>query len=142
MAPFQMDRMAGMTPMILLRLSSRTLNPTSGKRGANPRRILGQDSRIALWLSVPLSTIPTMTGRMWVEAWSPEYGTSYGIDAPDPDAPGGAGAQAEPAEAVPWAPVNPGVGVLPPLAFLDGVSRVDARVFLESDGELVAGPSL
>src|SRR6184192_2021948 len=86
MAPFQMDRMAGMTPMILLRLSSRTLNPTSGKRGANPRRILGQDSRIALWLSVPLSTIPTMTGRMWVEAWSPEYGTSYGIDAPDPDA--------------------------------------------------------
>src|SRR5438876_1134715 len=28
-----------------------------------------------------------MTGRMWVEAWSPEYGTSYGITAPAPDAP-------------------------------------------------------
>src|SRR5204863_7420634 len=100
------------------------------------------DSRIALWLSVPLSTIPTMTGRMWVEAWSPEYGTSYGIDAPAPDAPeveGGAGAQAVPAEDVPWAPVTPASGELPPVAFLDGVSRVDARVFLEAGGELVAG---
>ena len=76
---------------------------------------------------------------MWVEAWSPEYGTSYGIDAPDPDAPGGGGAQAEPAEEVPWAPVTPAVVVLPPLAFLDGVSRVDARVFVEANGELVAG---
>ncbi|HEX9314545.1 MAG TPA: hypothetical protein VN986_01745 [Actinomycetota bacterium] len=83
-----------------------------------------------------------MTGRMWVEAWSPEYGTSYGIDAPAPDAPeveGGAGAQAVPAEDVPWAPVTPAAGELPPVAFLDGVSRVDARVFLEAGGELVAG---
>ncbi|MEA2502375.1 MAG: hypothetical protein QOD01_2486, partial [Actinomycetota bacterium] len=80
-----------------------------------------------------------MTGRMWVEAWSPEYGTSYGIDVPEPEAAGGAGGQAQPLEEVPWAPVTPAVGVLPPLAFLDGVSRVDARVFLESDGALVAG---
>jgi len=79
---------------------------------------------------------------MWVEAWSPEYGTSYGIDAPDPDAseaPGAAGAQAVPAEDVPWAPIAPAAGELPPVAFLDGVSRVDARVFLEAGGELVAG---
>src|SRR5258708_4618551 len=80
-----------------------------------------------------------MAGRMWVEAWSPEYGTSYGIDAPDPEASGDTGVQAEAAEQVPWAPITPAVGSLPPLAFLDGVSRVDARVFLESDGELVAG---
>ena len=76
---------------------------------------------------------------MWVEAWSPEYGTSYGIDAPDPDVPGDAGVQAEPAEQVPWSPVTPAVRALPPLAFLDGVSRVDARIFLESGGDLVAG---
>ena len=80
-----------------------------------------------------------MTGRMWVEAWSPEYGTSYGIDAPDPDAAEAPGAQAVPAEDVPWAPITPATGELPPVAFLDGVSRVDARVFLEAGGELVAG---
>ncbi|HEY2667253.1 MAG TPA: hypothetical protein VGK51_10470, partial [Actinomycetota bacterium] len=83
-----------------------------------------------------------MTGRMWVEAWSPEYGTSYGIDAPDPDATDAAGvgaARAVPAEGVAWAPISPTAGELPPLAFLDGVSRVDARVLLEAGGELVAG---
>src|SRR5438105_1094179 len=80
-----------------------------------------------------------MTGRMWVEAWSPEYGTSYGIDAPDPDAAEAPEAQAVPAEDVPWAPITPATGELPPVAFLDGVSRVDARVFLEAGGELVAG---
>src|SRR5438445_4751718 len=94
-----------------------------------------------MWLSVPLSPTPPMTGRMWVAAWSPEYGTSYGIDAPDPDAegPGAAAAQAVPAEDVPWAPITPVAGELPPLAFLDGVSRVDATVVLEAGGELVAG---
>ncbi len=76
---------------------------------------------------------------MWVEAWAPEYGTSYGIDAPDPEAPAGSEAQAEPVEGVPWAPVTPTPGVLPPVAFLDGVSRIEARVFFESHGELVAG---
>lgn len=74
-----------------------------------------------------------MAGRIWVEAWSPEYGTSYGIDSlgagPD-DA--GVAIRAEPAEPVGWGPVTPEPAPLPPLAFLDGVSRVDARLFVDT----------
>jgi hypothetical protein len=74
---------------------------------------------------------------MWVEAWSPEYGTSF--DAAGPafgatDEPAG-----EPVGEAPWVPLAPGSGPLPRTAFLDGVSRVDARVFLEADGPPLAG---
>jgi len=63
--------------------------------------------------------------NLWVEAWSPEYGTSFEASAPLDDR------TAEPVGEVPWAPVRPVAGDAP-LAFLDGVSRVDARVFADS----------
>src|SRR6266700_879837 len=74
-----------------------------------------------------------MAGRSGAEAWSPEYGTSYGIDALEagPDD-GGVGIRAEPAEPVAWGPVTPEPQPLPPVAFLDGVSRVDARLFVDT----------
>lgn len=76
--------------------------------------------------------------RMWVEAWSPEYGTSYGLREDD----GTFGAeepQGEPVGEVPWAPVDPRPVACPPVAFLDGVSRVDARVFLDTGGDPAVG---
>jgi hypothetical protein len=84
-----------------------------------------------------------MTGRIWVEAWSPEYGTSYGIDSlgASPDD-GGLTIQAEPAEPVPWGPRTPEPRPLPQVAFLDGVSRVDARAAPPAGcvGRWVSGP--
>lgn len=81
-----------------------------------------------------------MTGRMWVEAWSPEYGSSYGIGGPEsPWRASGDGQLAEPVGEAPWAPIAPAPSEAPPMAFLDGVSRVDARVFLETAGPPAAG---
>lgn len=79
-----------------------------------------------------------MAGRMWVEAWSPEYGTSFDMDGGDFGAQEPTGM---PVGEVPWAPVPACPVPLPPTAFLDGVSRVDARVFLETDtpGAIAAG---
>jgi hypothetical protein len=86
-----------------------------------------------------------MPGRVWVEAWSPEYGTSLDISGAGSPFVAGAAEEpaAEPVGEVLWAPVAPpGVGGPParrPLAFLDGVSRVDARVLLERAGTPAAG---
>ena len=79
---------------------------------------------------------------MWVEAWSPEYGSSFGMAGGDlsPEAGAMAGEPSgEPVGEAPWAPMAPGDGPVPPTAFLDGVSRVDARVFLETQGVPAAG---
>lgn len=75
---------------------------------------------------------------MWVEAWSPEYGTSYGLRDDD----GASGAEEPQGEAlgeVPWEPVDPAPVPCPAVAFLDGVSRVDARVFLDTGGDPAVG---
>lgn len=73
---------------------------------------------------------------MWVEAWAPEYGSSFEIEGMDPVSAEPAG---EPVEAVAWGPVAPEGCAAPPMAFLDGVSRVDARVLLETGGVPAAG---
>jgi hypothetical protein len=73
---------------------------------------------------------------MWVEAWAPEYGSSFEMEGVDPASAEPAG---EPVEGVPWAAVAPERRAAPPLAFLDGVSRVDARVVLETGGAPAAG---
>lgn len=73
---------------------------------------------------------------MWVEVWAPEYGSSFEIEGPDP---GSAEPAGEPVEGVPWAAVAPEHCPAPPMAFLDGVSRVDARVVLETGGAPAAG---
>ena len=65
---------------------------------------------------------------MWVEAWSPEYGASYEIAGP---APASEEEVAPFVETASWAPLHPEAHSLPPVAFVDGVSRVDARAFLD-----------
>jgi len=77
---------------------------------------------------------------MWVEAWSPEYGSSYDVGGSDPLLAAVADeARAEPVGEAPWGPVAPASGPLPPTAFLDGVSRVEARVFVETGTAPAAG---
>lgn len=76
--------------------------------------------------------------RIWVEAWSPEYGASYEV------AGGLAPTEEEVAptvevEAADWAPITPPDSEWPPAAFLDGVSRVDARAFLDTGPIVIPG---
>lgn len=85
----------------------------------------------------PRPAAPPPGGRIWVEAWSPEYGTSFDAGGAGPDGGPLSGTWGdepvgEPLGEVPWAPVVPQAVPLPPAAFLDGVSRVDARVFLQT----------
>ncbi|MEX2587532.1 MAG: hypothetical protein WD602_06005 [Actinomycetota bacterium] len=77
------------------------------------------------------------SSRMWVEPWSPEYGSSTEVD-PALDV-----SEEEVdlfVETDRWSAVSPGVQVLPATVFIDGVDRVDARAFYRtaSDG-LVPG---
>jgi hypothetical protein len=65
-----------------------------------------------------------------VETWDPEYGAAVETGTLDP-----ASAQVDPAPEVPlaaWAPRWPDPGVTPPasVAFVDGVRRIDARVWI------------
>lgn len=76
--------------------------------------------------------------RIWVEAWSPEYGASYEVAAEL------ARTEEEVATAVEvssdeWAPITPEPCSMPPAAFLDGVSRVDARAFLDAGLLVIPG---
>lgn len=80
----------------------------------------------------------TLEKRIWVEAWSPEYGSSYEV------ATGLAPSEEEvatPIEREPddWAPITPPDVAWPQAAFLDGVGRVDARAFLDNGGATVPG---
>lgn len=74
-----------------------------------------------------------MSGRLWVEAWSPEYGTSFDAASPAEER------TAQPVGEATWAPVRANGGKEARLAFLDGVSRVDARVFADTGGAPSAG---
>lgn len=84
-----------------------------------------------------MSTSPHEPGRIWVEAWSPEYGSSFDVAA------GLAPSEEEVApfvETEDWRPIVPASNIEWPIsAFLDGVSRVDARAFLDSDGVTIPG---
>jgi hypothetical protein len=87
-------------------------------------------------MSVPASSIPLMEPRVWVEAWSPEYGASYEV------ANGLADSDEEVApfvETEDWKPISPPPVERPRLAFVDGVSRVDARAFLDTGPLTVPG---
>ena len=65
-------------------------------------------------------------GQMWVEAWSPEYGSSSEVD-------GGLASSDEEVdpfvETTDWRAIVPGPSGHPAAAFIDGVDRVDARAF-------------
>lgn len=79
-----------------------------------------------------------MSGRIWVEAWDPDYGASYDVangmvPSEEEVAPGVEVARDQ------WAPLTPRASPAPALEFLDGVSRVDARAFLEAGPMTVPG---
>lgn len=73
-----------------------------------------------------------------VESWSPEYG------APMESGPQDAGASVDLQVEVPvvdWAPVTPSADAPPPhdVLFIDGVRRIDARVWLDAGSDSVLG---
>ncbi|MGQ0678785.1 MAG: hypothetical protein ACT4OM_03860 [Actinomycetota bacterium] len=74
--------------------------------------------------------------RIWVDAWSPEYGSSARMD-------DGLAATEEQVdlfvEGREWRPVVPAPSERPVVAFVDGVNRVDARAFLGEHGRVVPG---
>ncbi|MEO7804520.1 MAG: hypothetical protein ABIS18_09280 [Actinomycetota bacterium] len=76
--------------------------------------------------------------RIWVEAWSPEYGASYevanGLAETDEEV-----APFVEADHEHWAPIRPSAVAWRTTAFLDGVSRVDARAFLDAGPLTVPG---
>jgi hypothetical protein len=76
-----------------------------------------------------------MSSKIWVEEWRPEYGASLeasGLDISEEQAD-------EFVETDRWEPKTPGFLPLPPLAFIDGVDRVDARGLLDDGLEGVPG---
>lgn len=74
--------------------------------------------------------------RIWVEAWSPEYGSSF-------EAAGGLEQSEEQVapyiETDDWAAVHPPPCPWPPAAFVDGVGRVEARAFLATGPQIALG---
>jgi hypothetical protein len=65
-----------------------------------------------------------------VDPWGPEYGTSLELD-PIEDLPQAVELDIEPTS---WAPVSPPpIAELPCCAFVDGVRRIDVRLFAEED---------
>lgn len=68
-----------------------------------------------------------------VDPWDPEYGTSLELEAID-EPPQAVALDVEP---VPWQPVVPArVDELPCCAFIDGVRRIDVRLFAEEAGAM------
>lgn len=88
-------------------------------------------------MSDPLCTIAHMdTSKIWVEAWSPEYGSSFEV------ANGIAQTEEEVApyvETREWQALSPRPCAFPVAAFIDGVSRVDARAYLQTEETTVQG---
>ncbi|MCA1840348.1 MAG: hypothetical protein ABR507_11935 [Actinomycetota bacterium] len=79
---------------------------------------------------------PKAQSRVWVEAWSPEYGASYEVT----NAIASSDEEVAPfVETEDWAPIPVGASERPRLAFIDGVSRVDARAFLDTGPLTVPG---
>lgn len=74
---------------------------------------------------------------MWVEAWSPEYGSSTEVD----DGLSSTEEEVDPfVETTAWRPIAPEATPAPIAVFIDGVDRVDARAFY--GGDTGAAPGL
>ncbi|WP_426510832.1 hypothetical protein ACPPVO_09410 [Dactylosporangium sp. McL0621] len=74
--------------------------------------------------------------KLFVDAWDPGYGQSFEAGESGPQAP--STAQVEPGVELPadaWRPVDPPPGLAPPATVLivDGVQRIDARVWITDD---------
>ncbi|GAB3919428.1 hypothetical protein GCM10027613_23290 [Microlunatus endophyticus] len=74
-----------------------------------------------------------MTARVWVDPWDPSFGTSLGDGALDESAAKLTLDLETPPES--WAPVNPAADGWRPseLLIIDGVRRIDARVWFSDD---------
>ena len=75
-------------------------------------------------------------GRVWVDAWSPEYGASSDFDGGLPTSDEEVDPYVESAE---WEAIVPAAVPVRETAFIDGVDRVDARAFLENQGAIAPG---
>lgn len=76
--------------------------------------------------------------KLHIDPWDPEYGGSVELE-PELGPPAGLALEAE--VDGPWAPISsPARDRLPCCAFVDGVRRIDARLFVEDDGD--EGPAL
>jgi hypothetical protein len=72
-----------------------------------------------------------VTTVLRVDPWDPEYGTSLELEALE-EAPQAVELDVE---SVPWRPIQPSaVDDLPRCAFVDGVRRIDVRLFAEEAG--------
>lgn len=96
---------------------------------------LGTDSPDALTLLEPMT-------RIVVDPWEPNYGTSVGFDEDGPDQRSPAALDSDlemPADE--WRPIGPKPGLRAPdvVYFVDGVRRLDARVWLEDAEQTYAG---
>src|SRR3954462_13601910 len=108
---------------------------------AKPRRLPGPRlSRRSARRLVSFSVLVRRRGgdatqgpmRLRVDPWDPEYGASVELE-PDLEEPVGLDLDVE--RPAPWAAIPPGVSDrLPCCAFVDGVRRIDARLFAEDDG--------
>ena len=68
-----------------------------------------------------------------VETWAPDYGAPIDADALGPsDAEVDVGVERAPGD---WAPVRPDQVAAPVVAFVDGVQRIDARVWVDGNGD-------
>jgi hypothetical protein len=79
---------------------------------------------------------------MIVDPWAPGYGTSIGFDEDGPDERSSAALDSDlevPADE--WRPIGVAPGVVAPdvVYFVDGVRRLDARVWLEADDQTYPG---
>ena len=76
--------------------------------------------------------------KFFVESWAPEYGTPTddGLGTSTVDVDAGAEVAADR-----WAPISPAASTLSPacIVFVDGVRRVDARVWINGDEGLRQG---
>src|SRR5262245_855059 len=85
---------------------------------------------------------PEAPTRIVVDPWAPNYGTSVGFDEDGPDQRSPAALDSDlemPADE--WHPIGamPGVHAPDVVYFVDGVRRLDARVWLEDDEQTYAG---
>lgn len=89
-------------------------------------------------MSYPVANIASVNNKIWVEAWSPEYGSSWevsnGLAPTEEDV-----APTVEVETDEWRPLTPPDVAWPGAAFLDGVSRIDARAFLDAGVNTVPG---
>ncbi len=74
--------------------------------------------------------------RIWVDAWSPEYGSSSEVDDSLPTSE----EEVDPfVEVLEWRAIAPPPSPRRETAFIDGVDRVDARAFFSDGGQLAPG---